>query len=145
MGKKKSKQQKVVLSKKQKFSELKEDVYKLAGVTNTKKLKTIHKEFALYDFRRRESWQYALDSLKVFEEWRSNPPEKYKAIFKEIDEASKEHQAHVASAKKVFEGLEDSVEELDKLTKEALENAKALKEETLVSIPISFPNDDETN
>ncbi len=86
-----------------------------------------------------------LEGEESFEEWRSNPPEKYKEVFKEIEEASKDHQFHVASAKKVFKGLEESVEELNQLTKEAQKDVKALQEETLVSIPISLPDDDKTN
>ena len=50
-----AKSPKVVPAVKQKLSELKRDVYKLAKVTNTKQLKTDHKEFASLDFRRRDS------------------------------------------------------------------------------------------
>ena len=134
-----SKSPKVVPAVKQKLSELKRDVYKLARVTNTKQLKTNHKEFASLDFRRRDSWQSALQSLNEFEEWRSNPPEQYKEIFAEIDQASKDHDAHVASTKKIFQDLGASVEELSQLTEDAQKEAKELKEETLVSIPISIP------
>ena len=143
-----AKAKKVLGTSKFKLSDLKRNVYQLAGVISTKELKALNSEFASLDFRRKENWQFALTRLEggqSFEEWRSNPQEKYRAIFKEIDDASKEYKDHVASSKKVFECLEESVDELDKLTNEVKEDAKALQEETLVSIPISFSDEDITN
>ena len=143
-----AKPKKVIGASKIKLPELKRKVYQLAGVDNTKELKSLNSEFASLDFRLKDTWKYVLTKFEAeesFEEWRSNPPEKYKEVFKEIEEASKDHQFHVASAKKVFKGLEESVEELNQLTKEVQKDVKALQEETLVSIPISLPDDDKTN
>ena len=131
-----------------KLPELKKKVYQLAGVTTTKELKSLNSEFASLDFRLKDTWKFVITTFEQeesFEEWRSNPPEKYKEVFKEIEEASKDHQSHAASAKKVFKGLEKSVQELNQLTKEVQKDVKVLQEETLVSIPISLPDDDATN
>tara|TARA_Y100000994_G_scaffold216228_1_gene192973 strand:- start:1002 stop:1436 length:435 start_codon:yes stop_codon:yes gene_type:complete len=143
-----AKSKKITGGSKFKLPELKKKVYQRAGVTTTKELKSLNSEWASLDFRLKDTWKFALTTFEreeSFEDWRSNPPEKYKEVFKEIEEASKDHQSHVASAKKVFKDLEESVRELNKLTKEVQEDVKALQEETLVSIPISLPDDDATN
>ena len=143
-----TKANKILGPPKPKLSELKRSVYTLAGVNTTKELKALRKEFASSDFRRKESWEDALSKLidgQSFEEWCSDPPEKYREIFTEIEKASKEYKEHVASAKKVFKDLEESFEDLDKLTKDAQKEVKALKGEIPISIPISLSNNDKTN
>ena len=70
-----------------KLSEIKKEVYQLAQVKTTKMLKGLKVEFTPLDFRRKASWEKAFTILKgddSFEEWRSNPPEKYKEIFNQI-------------------------------------------------------------
>ena len=125
-----------------KLSEIKKEVYQLAQVKTTKKLKALRSEFASLDFRRKASWQKALTALKgeeSFEDWRSNPPDKYKEIFKEIDDASNEHETNLANTKKAFQNLEDSIHELDQLTKETKAEAGGLTQEKIVTIPVSMP------
>ena len=138
----KSKDKKVLNTRGFKLAELKKEVYQLAEVKTTKKLKALRSEFASLDFRRKASWQTALNALKgekSFEEWRSNPHEKYKEIFKEIDEASKEHKTNLVNTKKAFQNLEDSIHELDQLTKETKAEAGGLTQEKIVTIPVSMP------
>ena len=138
----KTKHKKVLSTQELKLAELKKEVYQLAEVKTTKKLKALRSEFASLDFRRKASWQAALNALKreeSFEQWRSNPPEKYKEIFKEIDEASKEHKTNLENTKKAFQNLEDSIEELDQLTKDTKEEAGGLTQEKIVTIPVSLP------
>ena len=138
----KTKNKKVLGTPKLKLSDLKKEVYQLAQVTTTKQLKALRSEFATLDFRRKASWQKALTSIQgdeSFEEWRSNPPEKYKEIFKEIDEASQEHETNIENAKKAFQNLEHSIQELDQLTKDTKEEAGGLTQEKIVTIPVSMP------
>ena len=138
----KAKNKKVLGTPQLKLAELKKEVYQLAQVKTTKRLKALRREFASLDFRRKASWQAALNALKgeeSFEQWRSNPPEKYKEIFKEIDEASKEHKTNLENTQKAFQNLEDSIQELDQLTKETKEEAGGLTQEKIVTIPVSMP------
>ena len=137
----KAKTKKVLGTPQLKLAELKKEVYRLAHVKTTKKLKALRSEFTSLDFRRKASWQKALTTLKgdeSFEEWRSNPPDKYKEIFKEIDDASNEHETNLANAEKAFQNLEDSIEELEQLTKVAKEEAGGLTQEKIVTIPVSM-------
>ncbi len=138
----KAKKKKVDSSSIPKLAELKKEVYQLAQVKTIKTLKALRSEFASLDFRRKASWQTALTTIqadKSFEEWRSNPPEKYKEIFKEIDEASQEHETNIENAKKAFQNLEHSIQELDQLTKDTKEDAAGLTKEKIVTIPVSMP------
>ena len=141
----KAKNKKVLGTPQLKLAELKKEVYQLAQVKTTKKLKALRSEFASLDFRRKASWQTALTTLKgdeSFEDWRSNPPDKYKEIFKEIDDASNEHETNLANTKKAFQNLEDSIHELDQLTKETKAEAGGLTQEKIVTIPVSIPEKD---
>ena len=138
----KTKRKKVIDTSKPKLSELKKEVYQLAQVKTTKKLKILRSEFASLDFRRKASWQTALTALKgdeSFEEWRSNPSKKYKGILKEIDEASKEHEINLENTKKAFQNLKDSIQELDQLTNDTKEESSDLTQEKIVTIPVSIP------
>ncbi len=141
----KTKNKKVLGTPQLKLAELKKEVYQLAQVKTTKQLKALRSEFASLDFRRKASWQTTLNTLKggaSFEEWRSNPPEKYKEIFQEIDDASNEHETNLANAKKAFQNLEDSIHELDQLTKDTKEEVGGLRQEKIVTIPVSIPEKD---
>ena len=44
---------------------LKSDVYKLSGVSTTKKLKILRSDFKSLDFRRKSSWEIALKTLST--------------------------------------------------------------------------------
>ncbi len=119
------------------FSSLKQQVYGLAGVENTKDLKSTRNEFNSLDFRRKASWREALLLLtksEPFEHWRSSPPVKYREIFAEIDQASQDHKENLASVKRTFKQLDASIEELGELTSDCTEEANTLKEQTLTSI-----------
>ena len=116
---------------------LKQKVYSLAGVASTKELKASRNEFGLLDFRLKVSWQEALVLLtkgETFEHWRSSPPEKYREIFAEIDQASKDHKKNLASVKRTFKQLDANIEDLEELTSDCTEEAKTLKEQMLASI-----------
>jgi len=138
----KSESKKVVISKKNYRNELREKVYNLAGVSNTKALKSFHVDFKSMDFRRTNNWEKAfklLKGLENFDEWRSSPPEKYREIFAEIDQVSDEYKKNVVKTKKVLESLDTNIKKLSEITKEAKCDVESLKKETPISIPVLLP------
>ncbi len=133
-------------STKPKLTELKKEVYLLARVNSTKKLKGLRSEFALLDFRRSASWKSVLTTLQEeqsFEEWRDNPPEKYREMFTEIEGAAKESDVNLVNAENAFQKLEDSVNELNKLTEETKKEVDGIRREKVVSIPFLIPEKDQ--
>jgi len=54
----------------------------------------------------------------TFEEWVKNPPEEYKALFKEIEETSKSAKENIARSKQLFKEIKSGLDEQDKLLKE---------------------------
>ena len=138
----KSESKKVAVSKKNYRNELREKVYNLAGVSNTKALKSFHVDFKSMDFRRTNNWEKAfkiLKGLENFEEWRSSPPEKYREIFAEIDQVSNDYKKNVVKAKKVLERLDTNIKKLSEITEEAKVDVESLKQETPISIPVLLP------
>ena len=138
----KSESKKVAVSKKNYRNELREKVYNLAGVSNTKALKSFHVDFKSMDFRRTNNWEKAfkiLKGLENFEEWRSSPPEKYREIFAEIDQVSNDYKKNVVKAKKVLERLDTNIKKLSEITEEAKVDVESLKKETPISIPVLLP------
>ena len=73
----KTKNKKVLGTPKPKLAELKKEVYQLAHVKTTKKLKALRSEFASLDFRRKASWQTALTTLKGDDTWVSLPKDQW--------------------------------------------------------------------
>ena len=114
----------------------------MAGVSNTKALKSFHVDFKSMDFRRTNNWEKAfklLKGLENFDEWRSSPPEKYREIFAEIDQVSNEYKKNVVKTKKVLESLDKNIKKLSEITKEAKGDVESLKKETPISIPVLLP------
>ena len=54
----------------------------------------------------------------TFEEWVKNPPEEYKALFKEIEETSKSADENIARSKQLFKEIQSGLDEQDRLLKE---------------------------
>ena len=121
--------------KKQSLKDLKSDVYKLAGVNTTKKLKLLRSEFKSLDFRRKSNWEIALKTLsttlstKQFEDWRQNPPEEYKDLFSEIEDVSNSYNQSIEEGLKISRSIKDEAKELHKLSGELSEEAKELNDE----------------
>ncbi len=63
---------------------------------------------------------YAVLTVKepTFEEWVKNPPEEYKALFKEIEETSKSADENIARSKQLFKEIQSGLNEQDRLLKE---------------------------
>ena len=55
---------------------------------------------------------------QTFEEWVKNPPEEYKALFKEIEETSKSADENIARSKQLFKEIQSGLDEQDRLLKE---------------------------
>lgn len=71
-----------------KLTEIKEKVYALAGVNSTSELKKLHLALKHLDFRRKASWQKALNLLdQEFQAWLKQPPAPYAELFREVDAA----------------------------------------------------------
>ena len=121
--------------KKQSLKDLKSDVYKLAGVNTTKKLKLLRSEFKSLDFRRKSNWEIALktlsrtDSAKQFEDWRQNPPEEYKDLFSEIDDVSSSYNQSIEKGIKISKSIKDGAKDLQDLGDELSEEAKVLNDD----------------
>jgi len=122
-------------AKKQSLKDLKSDVYKLAGVNTTKKLKLLRREFNSLDFRRKSSWEIALKTLsttpstKQFDEWRHKPPEEYKDLFSEIEDVSNSYNQSIEEGLKISRSIKDEAKGLKKLSDELSEEAKELNDE----------------
>jgi len=63
---------------------------------------------------------YAVLTVKepTFEEWVKNPPEEYRALFKEIEETSKSADENIARSKQLFKEIQSGLDEQDRLLKE---------------------------
>ena len=55
---------------------------------------------------------------QTFEDWVKNPPEEYKALFKEIEETSKSANETIARSKQLFKEIQSGLDEQDRLLKE---------------------------
>ena len=135
MNKEKSAPNKNKGDKKQSLKDLKSDVYKLAGVTTTKKLKLLRSEFRSLDFRRKSNWEIVLKTLstttsaKQFEDWRQNPPEEYKDLFSEIDDVSSSYNQSIEKGIKISKSIKDGAKDLQDLGDELSEEAKVLNDD----------------
>ena len=121
--------------KKQSFKDLKSDVYKLAGVNTTKKLKLLRSEFKSLDFRRKRSWEIALKTLsttpstKQFEDWRQNPPEEYKDLFSEIEDVSNSYNQSIEDGLKISKSIKEEAKDLQKTSDDLSNEAKKLNDD----------------
>ena len=135
MNKDASAKTKTLGDQKYSFKDLKNIVYKLAGVSTTKSLKLFISEFKSLDFRRRSSWDIALktiskiDSTKQFEDWRQNPPEEYKDLFSEIENVSEAYNRSIEEGLKISKSIKDEAKDLQKLSDELSDEVKKLNDD----------------
>ena len=121
--------------KKQSLKDLKSDVYKLAGVNTTKKLKLLRSEFKSLDFRRKSNWEIALKTLsttpstKQFEDWRQNPPEEYKDLFTEIEDVSNSYNQSIEKGLKISKSIKEEAKDLQKTSDDLSNEAKKLNDD----------------
>ena len=123
------------VDKKQSLKDLKSDVYKLAGVNTTKKLKLLRSEFKSLDFRRKSNWEIALKTLsttlstKQFEDWRQNPPEEYKDLFYEIEDVSNSYNQSIEKGLKISKSIKEEAKDLQKTSDDLSNEAKKLNDD----------------
>ena len=135
MNREESAQTKNIGDQKHSLKDLKNIVYKLAGVSTTKSLKLLQSDFKSLDFRRRSSWDKALktisktNSAKQFEDWRQNPPDEYKDLFSDIDNVSESYNQSIEEGLKISRSIKDEAKGLKKLSDELSEEAKELNDE----------------
>jgi hypothetical protein len=113
------------------LAELKRQVMALAKVSSTKELKRTNVDLRHLDFRLKASWRSALQVLQqaavAMAEWDRNPPEDYKELFAEIDQAAAAYSASIEQGLKLSSQLRDAAEDLDALSGELQQEAEELK------------------
>ena len=135
-----------------KLSELKRKVYEAAKVTTTKQLKAQYPAIRPLDMRCKLSWESALplaqaaystnpDLTKLqstkaqvdkpensvgFEDWLSNPPDEYKALFVEADAALTAFDQKLSNTKKLTKTAKAMVASLDEFAEATVEEAQKL-------------------
>lgn len=111
--------------------DLKGKVLALAKVSSTKELKRTNVDLRHLDFRLKASWRSALGVLEqaavAMAEWDRNPPEDYKELFAEIDQAAAAYSASIAQGLKLSSQLRDAADDLDALAGELQQEAEELK------------------
>ena len=135
MNKDASAKTKTLGDQKYSFKDLKNIVYKLAGVSTTKSLKLLQSDFKSLDFRRRSSWDKALktisktNSTKQFEDWRQNPPEEYKDLFSEIEDLSEAYNQSIEEGLKISKSIKEEAKDLQKTSDDLSNEAKKLNDD----------------
>ncbi len=113
------------------LADLKRQVLTLAKVSGTKELKRANEDLRHLDFRLKASWRSALGVLQqaavAMAEWERNPPEEYKELFAEIDQAAAAYSASIEQGLKLSSQLRDAADDLDALAGELQEEAEELK------------------
>ena len=113
------------------LAELKRQVFDLAKVSNTKKLKATNADLRHLDFRRKASWRSALEVLQqaalTMAEWERNPPDEYKELFAEIDQATAAYSASIEQGLKLSSQLREAADDLEALAEELQQEAGELK------------------
>ena len=111
--------------------ELKRQVLALAKVSSTKELKRVNLDLRHLDFRLKASWRSALGVLEqaavAMDEWDRNPPEEYKELFAEIDQAAAAYSASIEQGLKLSSQLRDAADDLEALSGELQQEAEELK------------------
>jgi hypothetical protein len=83
------------------------------------------------DFRLKASWRSALEVLQqagaAMAEWERNPPEDYKELFAEIDQAAAAYSASIEQGLKLSSQLRDAADDLEALSGELQQEAEELK------------------
>ncbi len=120
-----------------KLAELKKEAYGLAKVSNTKALKALDIRFGRLDFRRKDDWKKAITMLKKepsYVEWCAEPPEKYRELFVEVDQLSKDSEKIIEQGHQLIKGLEKDTNALEGIAKECQEEANSLRDEAIAAI-----------
>ena len=111
--------------------ELKRQVLALAKVSSTKELRRVNLDLRHLDFRLKASWRSALEVLQqagaAMAEWERNPPEDYKELFAEIDQAAAAYSASIEQGLKLSSQLRDAADDLEALSGELQQEAVDLK------------------
>ncbi len=117
--------------KEQSLAELKRQVFELAKVSNTKQLKATNADLLHLDFRRKASWRSALEVLQqaalTMAEWESNPPDEYKELFAEIEQATAAYSASIEQSLKLSSQLREAADDLEAVAEELQQEAGELK------------------
>jgi hypothetical protein len=113
------------------LADLKGQVLALAKVSSTKELKRANVDLRHLDFRLKASWRSALEVLQLaaaaIAEWERNPPEEYKELFAEIDQAAAAYSASIEQGLKLSSQLRDAADDLEALSGELQQEAEELK------------------
>ena len=113
------------------LAELKRQVLVLAKVSSTQELKRTNVDLRHLDFRLKASWRSALEVLQqagaAMAEWERNPPEDYKELFAEIDQAAAAYSAAIEQGLKLSSQLRDAADDLEALSGELQQEAEELK------------------
>ena len=113
------------------LADLKGQVLALAKVSSTKEIKRTNVDLRHLDFRLKASWRSALGVLQqaaiAMAEWDRNPPEEYKELFAEIDQAAAAYNASIEQGLKLSSQLRDAADDLDALAGELQQEAEELK------------------
>ncbi|QPN60238.1 hypothetical protein H8F24_01715 [Synechococcus sp. CBW1002] len=113
------------------LADLKRQVMALAKVSSTKELKRANVDLRHLDFRLKASWRSALEVLQqaaaAMAEWERNPPEEYKELFAEIDQAAAAYSASIEQGLKLSSQLLDAADDLEALSAELQQEAEELK------------------
>lgn len=113
------------------LADLKSQVLTLAKVSSTQELKRANVDLRHLDFRLKASWRSALGVLEqasvAMDEWDRNPPEEYKELFAEIDQAAAAYSASIEQGLKLSSQLRDAADDLDALAGELHQEAVELK------------------
>jgi hypothetical protein len=113
------------------LADLKGQVLTLAKVSSTQELKRANVDLRHLDFRLKASWRSALGVLEqaevAMDEWDRNPPEDYKELFAEIDQATAAYSASIEQGLKLSSQLRDAADDLDALAGELHQEAEELK------------------
>ena len=113
------------------LADLKRQVMALAKVSSTKELKRANVDLRHLDFRLKASWRSALEVLQqaaaAMAEWERNPPEDYKELFAEIDQAAAAYSASIEQGLKLSSQLREAAADLEALSGELQQEAADLK------------------
>ena len=113
------------------LADLKHQVLTLAKVSSTQELKRANVDLRHLDFRLKASWRSALGVLEqasvAMEEWDRNPPEEYKELFAEIDQAAAAYSASIEQGLKLSSQLRDAADDLEAVAGELQQEAEELK------------------
>ena len=113
------------------LADLKRQVLALAKVSSTKELKRANVDLRHLDFRLKASWRSALGVLEqaavAMAEWDRNPPEEYKELFAEMDQAAAANNASIEHGLKLSSQLRDAADDLEAVAGELQQEAEELK------------------